>query len=82
MSWVGDNSEIYKKFEDDPEFWMLKYNKGMDEFLQKEFDIHKYRPVCGSYLYTGFIDWPITLFNQAHNIMREEGPWQKYTLSV
>ena len=80
MSWVGDNSEIYKKFEDDPEFWMLKYNKGIDEFLEKEFDIQKYKVVCDSYLYTGFNTWPICIFNQANDIMREEGPWQKYTL--
>ena len=33
ISWQGDQSHIYKKFMEDPEYYMLKYNRGIDQFL-------------------------------------------------
>ena len=83
MSWKGDCSYIYKKFKEDPDYYMLKYNRGIDEFLWNELDIvHTYKPVCDSFRYHGLMGekYAITLFNQSENLMRE-GWASEYTLS-
>ena len=81
MSWKGDYSFIHDKFASDPDYYMVKYNKGIDEYLWKEFDPLTYEPVCTSYRYHGFKQkWSIVLFNQSHQIMREGGEWSKYLL--
>ena len=82
LSWKGDYSFIYQIFQDDPEFYMTRYHKGIDEYLYQNFDLDKYGPVCNSFNYGGYNDmWPICLFNQASNKMRSPGPWTKYLLS-
>ena len=82
MSWKGDYSYIYRIFKKDPDYYMTKYNKGIDEFLWNELDIVQvYKPVCESFRYHGLTDnYAITLFNQSENLMRE-GWASKYTLS-
>jgi len=66
MSWSGDYSHIHDKFAEDPEYWMVKYWKGMDEFIYNEIEYKTYDKVCDSF------NWPsdgtgygITLYNQA-----------------
>ena len=82
MSWKGDYSFIYQIFQEDPEFYMTRYNKGIDEYLYRNFDVDKYPPVCNSKNYGGYNDiWPICLFNQAAHDMRKPGEWTKYLLS-
>ena len=71
MSWSGDYSHIYNKFAKDPDYYMVKYNKGIDEFFYKEIEYETYSMVCDSYNW----DWgtsgayPITLYNQAKDYM-------------
>ena len=81
MSWKGDHSYIHGKFAMDPDFYMIKYNKGIDEFLWKEINPQTYGPVCSSFRYHGFNEkWPVVLFNQRHDVMRKGGEWSKYLL--
>lgn len=82
MSWKGDYSVFHKMFEQDPERYMLQY-KGIDHFLYETDMLYEtYNRVSTSYRYHGFKDeWPIVLFNQRYYLMRQEGPWSKYTLS-
>lgn len=81
VSWQGDYSYIHDLFAEDPEYYMLKYNKGIDEYLYKEyFKIEKYEPVCCSFPYGGFNTiWPVCLFNQNADMMRKSGAWKFYT---
>jgi hypothetical protein len=80
MSWVGDNSYIYKNFKNNEDINLLKYNKGIDEYLFKECDIDTYNAVCTSHKYHGWKDFPVIIFNQEFEKMKEEGPWSRYTL--
>ena len=79
MSWQGDKSHIFKVFEKNPEYYMLAY-AGIDEYIYKEgFAYDTYNAICSSYNWQGFDpEWPVILFNQAHEKMLEEGPWSKF----
>ena len=62
MSWCGDHSHIHDKFADDPDYYMIKYNKGIDEFIFKEIEYKTYGKVCDSFAWGGG-NMPITLYN-------------------
>ena len=73
MSWSGDCSYIFEKFNEDPDYYMVKYNRGIDEFIWKEVEYNTYGMVCDSYNWdfgtTG--QYPVTLYNQArHHIWK------------
>lgn len=67
MSWCGDYSYIHDKFAEDPDYYMVKYNKGMDEYIYKEIEYDLYGMVCDSYNwdYGSTGNFPVTLYNQA-----------------
>ena len=77
MSWQGDCSHIYDKFMEDPDYYMVKYHKGIDEFIYKKIKYNVYDKVCDSYNWPTDGKYPITLFNQA----RDQIWKQKYSLS-
>jgi len=76
MSWCGDHSYIHDKFAEDPDYYMVKYNKGIDEYLYKEVEYQTYDKVCDSFAWDGG-QMPITLYNHAKDKLWES----KYTLS-
>lgn len=82
MSWSGDYSYIYNKFKDNEDLNLLKYNRGIDEYLYKECTVETYPAVCTSHKYHGWKDFPVILFNQEYEKMKDDGPWSKYLLSV
>jgi len=72
MSWQGDYSHIYDKFAEDPDYYMVKYNKGIDEYIYKEIDYYVYDKVCDSYNWPSdreVGEYPITLYNQAKDMI-------------
>ena len=77
MSWQGDYSHIYHKFMEDPDYYMVKYHKGIDEFIYREIKYDTYDKVCDSYNWPTDDEYPITLFNQAQDQIWK----QKYSLS-
>ena len=44
MSWYGDQSHIFREFDKDPEYHMMKYSKGIDQIIYENisFKIDKY----------------------------------------
>ena len=67
MSWVGDFSHIAERVDDQPDYYYLKYSRGMDEYLWKEWKPDLYEDSG----YTSFQvdeEWkdeqPVLLFNQ------------------
>lgn len=83
ISWYGDYSHIYEKWEEDPEYHMTKYYKGIDQFLYEQFN-----PKA---IYYGFNSiqtieeeddkYDVTLFNQRHEYMKNPGWWSKYFIA-
>ena len=84
MSWKGDQSHIWEHFYADDDYWMVKYNKGMDQYIQMEHTHKTYEhELCYSYTYDNFQreEYPVCIFNQNANILREKLSWaKKYTL--
>lgn len=66
MSWSGDHSIIHDKFAEDPDYYMIKYNKGIDEYIYKEIEYKTYNKVCDAYAWGGG-KMPITLYNHARD---------------
>lgn len=71
MSWQGDQSRIFEKFNQDPDYYIVKYDKGIDEFIYKEIEHKTYDKVCDSFRWKSDGDYPITLFNQAKDMMKD-----------
>ena len=84
ISWQGDQSHIFKKFNEDPEYYMLKYNRGIDQFLYENIEYKTYDKVCYSIRGRGYDDedmnYNICLFNQRKILMEDgwSGWWKKY----
>ncbi len=67
MSWTGDQSHIFNKFNEDPEYYMTKYNKGIDEYLFKEtiYNTYEFQVAYSNKHYSANeLDYPVVLFNQ------------------
>ena len=74
MAWKGDCSWIHDKFAEDPEYYMLKYHRGIDEFIWNEITHYEtFGLVCDSYnwKYDNSDKFPITLYNQARDKLWE-----------
>ena len=88
ISWQGDQSHIYKKFIDDPEYYMLKYNRGIDQFLYENVEYKTYDKVCYSIKDKEYdeedMNYNICLFNQRKILMEDgwEGWWKKYFIPL
>ena len=81
MSWSGDHSHIYDKFNSDFDYYMVKYWRGIDEFIYKEVEYNTYGKVCWSYNFDqNELDYPICLFNQAHTKIKESQWTLKYLI--
>ena len=88
ISWTGDHSYIYETFKKDTNMWQEKYNKGIDEMLEKEkLIVNNYEKVCYSIKDNEYKpkddNFSIMLFNQRQYLMEEgwSGWWTNYFLS-
>ena len=79
LSWRGDYSHIHDKIHEDLDWYYTRFWKGIDEYLWKYFKPKLFE--------NGFVsfqteqeekDYPVYLFNQRHEHMKEEGWWSKY----
>ena len=48
VSWTGDVSHIWKKFKENDEYYLKKYNKGSDEFYYREIKYQTFGQFCPS----------------------------------
>lgn len=84
ISWKGDQSHIYKTFLKQEDYYLTKYNRGIDEFLYKEIGVDTYEPVCYSIQDKEYDkkdeNYSICLFNQRQHLMEEgwSGWWNDY----
>ena len=85
ISWTGDQSYIYKKFMENPDYYQVKYNRGIDQFLHENFDMKTY-PDSTYYSIKGReydeedTNYSICIFNQRKILMEDgwSGWWKKY----
>ena len=84
ISWTGDQSHIYKTFLKQEDYYLTKYNRGIDEFLYKEIGVDTYEPVCYSIQDKEYNqkdeNYSICLLNQRQHLMEEgwSGWWNDY----
>ena len=66
MSWSGDCSHIFHKFNDELDYNMVKYYKGIDQFIYEKIEYNTYDKVCDTYKWNNKTDlYPITLYNDS-----------------
>ena len=85
MSWYGDQSHIFNEFNKDPEYYMMKYNKGIDQIIYETMTYKVYGCVdsyCSYQTVTDEKDYSVYLFNQNHQAMKLPGWHQQYQLPL
>ena len=85
ISWYGDYSHIYDKFNEDPDYYMVKYWRGIDEYLDQNFKPDEYDSSykVNSYRHMDITkqkNYDIILFNQRYQTMKTFGFWSNYFL--
>jgi len=87
MSWTGDCSHIYQKFLQQEDYYLIKYNKGIDEFVYRECEYKTYDRVCytiqGNEYNPRDDEFSICLLNQRQFLMEPgwQGWWKDYFIS-
>ena len=84
MSWTGDMSKIHNKFLEDPEYYLFKYYRGMDQFLFENIQYKTYNKddgYCSYQTVTEEEDYPVYLFNQRYKCMKDNEWYKKYFMS-
>ena len=73
ISWTGDQSHIYNTFKKDVNMWQEKYNKGIDQMLEENFEVANYDKICYSIKGNEYNkkdnNYSIMLFNQSQYLM-------------
>jgi len=85
MSWEGDRSDIFKLFEEDPEFYQFKYNKGMDQFIHENIDYKMYSwndDYCSYQTVMHEDRYKVYLFNQNYQKMKSPAWYHKFLLPL
>ena len=74
--------EISRVLYEDEDYSMIKYWRGIDEYLYKETECQLYERTCWSFMYsTEEMHYPVCLFNHNFHNMIKKIPWtQKYIL--
>lgn len=83
MSWQGDQSHIFRFFDEDPEYYMFKYDKGMDQLLYENIKHQRYTEFdryCSYQTITTEENYSVYIFNQRYQEMQKSGWIQKFLL--
>jgi hypothetical protein len=81
VSWKDDASYIFIPFLEDPEYNMLKYNRGIDQYIYENVDYNTYTKNDGYCSYQTILDeqkYSVYLFNQRYEEMKKDGWYSKY----
>jgi hypothetical protein len=84
ISWQGDISHIFNVFIEDPEYYMFKYRRGIDQFIFENIEYQMYSKsdrYCSYQTVTDEEDYAVYLFNQNYQRMGDNLWFQKYFLS-
>lgn len=85
ISWEGDLSHIYKTYEDQEDYFQLKYSKGIDEYLYREFNPKTYSNEGYSSFQTVTQNRQsdsVVLYNQRYEYLTSQGWWSQFQLPV
>ena len=88
ISWTGDQSHIYNTFKKDVNMWQEKYNKGIDQMLEENFEVANYDKICYSIKGNEYNkkddNYSIMLFNQSQYLMLPgwSSWWTNYFLPI
>ena len=88
ISWTGDQSHIYKTFKKDVNMCQEKYNKGIDQMLEENFEVANYDKICYSIKGNEYNkkddNYSIMLFNQSQYLMLPgwSSWWTNYFLPI
>ena len=88
ISWTGDQSHIYNTFKKDVNMWQEKYNKGIDQMLEENFEVANYDKICYSIKGNEYNkkddNYSIMLFNQSQYLMLPgwSNWWTNYFLPI
>ena len=88
ISWTGDQSHIYNTFKKDVNMWQEKYNKGIDQMLEENFEVANYDKICYSIKGNEYNkkdnNYSIMLFNQSQYLMLPgwSSWWTDYFLPI
>jgi len=83
ISWEGDVSHIYDFFAENPDYYMMKYNKGIDQLLYENIPYKVYGNIddyCSFQTVTDEQPYSVYLFNQRHQSMLLPGWHQQFQL--
>jgi len=84
VSWNGDVSHIFNTFIEDPEYYMFKYNRGIDQFIYENFKYNTYSIEDKYCSYQTVLDeddnYNVYLFNQRYQFMQKDLWFKKYFL--
>ena len=82
MSWQGDYSWIHDKFMEQMDYYLLKYRRGMDQFIYENIDNYKLYTIedkfCSYQTILDEQDYVVYLFNQRNKEMLKDGWYGKY----
>ena len=73
ISWEGDQSHIFDFFEEDSEYYMLKYEKGIDQLIYENIKYKTYSQednYCSYQTIKKESDYSVYLFNQCYQELR------------
>ena len=87
ISWQGDKSYIFNFFKEDPEYYMFKYSRGIDQFIYENitYETYNYSYEVNSIKYlnkNNFNNYNVVLFNQSYHLMHQRGWWSSYFLPL
>ena len=85
ISWEGDRSDVFKFFIEDPEYYMLKYNLGIDQLLYENIDVKRYNQsdgYCSYQTITTQEDYNVYLFNQRYLSMLQPGWHERFCMPL
>lgn len=84
VSWEGDASHVTEEFHKDPEYCLLYYRRGMDQYIYEKTEYKTYTVNDGYVSYQTELeetDAPVYLFNQRYQELAKDDPWyNKYLL--
>lgn len=85
ISWEGDLSHIYERYNDQEDYFQLKYSKGIDEYLYREFNPKTYSNKGYSSFQTitqNRQSDSVVLYNQRYEYLTSQGWWSQFQLPV
>ena len=84
ISWQGNYSHINDLYESQEDYYMLKYNKGIDQYLYELFSPETFTDGFCSYqtIQQNLPEFPVVLYNQRYQYLTSQGWWTQYQLPV